>query len=383
MAKYTLAFVIERYFEFGGLQRDMRRLARACAEAGHDVKVFTSKWDGLAEQLFGIEIVDFRSSSNHKTVKKIEDFVRSLRKKNKFDCITGFHRMRGLDVYFCGDTCLKAKLQRNNRTWLRFLPRYRTYLEMEDAVFGRTSNTDIMLLSAIELENIQRIYKTASERIYLLPPGIDRDRLTAEPLVGERRTQFRSEFGIREDDFMILTVGSSFRTKGIDRSIHAIASLPDALKKRCHYVVVGLGKYRKFSAIAQRADIGDRISFAGGHEDISNFYYAADMLIHPARTENTGTTLLEAMVTSLPVIATGNCGYARYINEAKGGQVCREPFEQVQLNEALCEILANDQARIQYGQNGQDYCETADIYNMIEEGVRVIVGRAMGNRGGK
>ena len=75
MATYKLAFIIERYFEFGGLQRDMRRFALACVREGHDVTVFTNRWEGSQEPLIAIEIIDIRMSSNHRTIKKIEDFV--------------------------------------------------------------------------------------------------------------------------------------------------------------------------------------------------------------------------------------------------------------------------------------------------------------------
>lgn len=180
---------------------------------------------------------------------------------------------------------------------------------------------------------------------------------------------------------MILTVGSSFHTKGIDRVIYAIASLPDELKKRCRYIVAGLGKEKTFEVIAQKAGIGDRVCFTGAHQDISNFYNAADLLVHPARTENTGTTLLEAMVTGLPVIVTENCGYAHYVQKANAGRVCPEPFEQVQLNILLRDILANDGQQEEYAKNGRQYCLNADIYSMIEKGVQVIINRAEKNRG--
>lgn len=380
MTTYKLAFIIERYFEFGGLQRDMRRFALACAREGHDVTVFTNRWEGSQEPLIAIEIIDIRMSSNHRTIKKIEDFVYDLRRENKFDCITGFNRVGGLDVYFGGDICLKAKLQQQHQMWRRFLPRYRTYLELEAAVFGQASDTDIMLISSMESETIQRVYRTASERIHLLPPGIDRDRFVANFLLGEKRNRFRKEFSIQNDDLMILTVGSSFRTKGIDRAIHAIASLPQDLKRRCRYVVVGQDNENKFGAMARKMGIGDHVFFTGGRNDIACFYHAADVLLHPARTENTGTTLLEAMVTGLPVLATENCGYAHYIQDANAGAVCPEPFQQAKLNTLLRAILANSGQQQEYAKNGREYCQNANIYSMIEKGVQVIVNRAEKNR---
>ena len=380
MTTYKLAFIIERYFEFGGLQRDMRRFALACAREGHDVTVFTNRWEGSQEPLIAIEIIDIRMSSNHRTIKKIEDFVYDLRRENKFDCITGFNRIGGLDVYFGGDICLKAKLQQQHQMWRRFLPRYRTYMELEAAVFGQASDTDIMFISSMESETIQRVYRTASERIHLLPPGIDRDRFVANFLLGEKQNRFRKEFSIQDDDLMILTVGSSFRTKGIDRAIHAIASLPQELKKRCRYVVVGQGNENKFGAMARKMGIGDHVFFTGGRNDIACFYHAADVLLHPARTENTGTTLLEAMVTGLPVLATENCGYAHYIQDANAGAVCPEPFQQAKLNTLLRAILANSDQQQEYAKNGREYCQNANIYSMIEKGVQVIVNRAEKNR---
>jgi len=383
MTPYKLAFIIERYFEFGGLQRNMRQFALACATQGHDVTVFTGRWDGPDEPTLNVQTVDWNMPSNHGTIRKMEAFVRNLRQTGNFDCITGFNRVGGLDIYYGGDVCLKAKLQQQHRMWLQFLPRYRTYLQFEAAVFGPGSNTEIMLISPAEKENFQRIYNTASDRICLLPPGIDRKRLTAHPLTGEQRDQFRQSFGLRKNDLMVLTVGSSFHTKGIDRAIHAVSGLTPELKNRCRYIVVGLGKDKKFKAIAQKEGVGDHVCFTGGRHDIANFYHAADILLHPARTENTGNTLLEAMVAGLPVIATENCGYAYYIREADAGAVCPVPFDQAQLNQILNDILIDEQHRIQCGNNGRTYCETADIYSRIERGTQIILNRAENNRGNR
>lgn len=380
MDKYNLAFVIERYFEFGGLQRDMLRIALACARSGHNVTIFTSVWQGPMDDTLKVEIVDFSACSNHRTIKNIERFVQSLQKKKEFDCITGFNRVGGLDVYFGGDPCLKAKLRQKKRDWLRFLPRYRTYLQMEATVFSSESSTDILLISPSELADIRDLYKTDSAKVHLLPPGIDRERITRNLLNDEARQSFRRDLGVAENELMILSIGSGFHTKGVDRSIAAISALPEQLKNSCRYIVVGIGKKKSFQNIADLAGIGSRIVFTGGRPDVGNFYYAADLLLHPARTETAGHTLLEAMMIGLPVLVTENCGYAHHVEKAKGGRLCPEPFEQLQLNKILREILTCKHDLIQYGKNGLNYCETTDIYSMIEKAVEVILNRAQKNR---
>ena len=84
---------------------------------------------------------------------------------------------------------------------------------------------------------------------------------------------------------------------------------------------------------------------------------AADVLVHPARYDTTGTVILEAIVNGLPVITTAACGYARHVDTAGAGIVVREPFE-FQLFLAALEEARNavtcrawSDAGAKYGQN--------------------------------
>ena len=67
------------------------------------------------------------------------------------------------------------------------------------------------------------------------------------------------------------------------------------------------------------------VEFLKGRSDIPRFLLGADLLIHPAYNENTGTVLLEALVAGLPVLVTDVCGYAHYITDANCGRVVPSP----------------------------------------------------------
>ena len=41
-----LAFVLFKYFPYGGLQRDMVCMAAACQELGYEIHVYTLSWQG-------------------------------------------------------------------------------------------------------------------------------------------------------------------------------------------------------------------------------------------------------------------------------------------------------------------------------------------------
>ena len=119
--------------------------------------------------------------------------------------------------------------------------------------------------------------------------------------------------------------------------------------------------------------VAERVQILKGRSDIPRFLLGADLLIHPAYNENTGTVLLEALVSGLPVLVTDVCGYAHYIAEADAGRVLGSPFEQAQLNQTLAQMLADDAQRAAWGRNGLAYAETADLYSMPERAADVIL----------
>jgi len=118
--------------------------------------------------------------------------------------------------------------------------------------------------------------------------------------------------------------------------------------------------------------------FTGTRDDVNRFYRGADYLIHAPRSENTGTVLIEAMLCSLPVMVTENCGFAKYITAADAGITIPEPFDQQRLNTGLREFMESD-SREKWMANGPAYCENTDLYSLIERAADVIIERAQRN----
>ena len=116
------------------------------------------------------------------------------------------------------------------------------------------------------------------------------------------------------------------------------------------------------------------VEFLKGRSDIPRFLLGADLLIHPAYNENTGTVLLEALVAGLPVLVTDVCGYAHYITDANCGRVVPSPFEQQALDQMLAQMLADDAQRSAWSRNALAFAETADLYSMPQKAADVILG---------
>ena len=209
---------------------------------------------------------------------------------------------------------------------------------MERQVFSGSSDSLIFCLGENQKRYYRAIYSTPNERFHLLPPGIDDIFCDAMKFREERREVTRQELGIADDERALFMVGSAFYAKGADRAIAALAALPDAVAAKTKLFIVGSNDEERFRSFAKRCGIDDRVFFLGARNDVPHLMAAADLLIHPARSEASGIVLLEALCCGTPVLCSGNCGYAHYVHEA-GCVVLLRPFRQSHFNRALKLIL--------------------------------------------
>ena len=340
-----LAFCLFKYFPFGGLQRDFLHIATACRDRGHEIHVFTMKWEGEMPQDFCLSLISAGGLTNHARCRNFSKKVCACLTKGRFDFTVGFNKMHCLDAYYAADPCYKAAMEERKNILYRTGPRYRTYAELEKAVFERASQTHILLIAPQEKAKFIAQYGTPDERFHNLPPGITGDRRLPHN-AEEIRTAVRNEFGVAGDEFMLLMVGSGFTTKGLDRSLAAIAGLPEKLRNKTKLFVIGKGKTKSFEKQARELAISERLTFLGGRDDVPRLMVGADLLLHPARSENTGTVLIEAMALGLPVLATDICGYAFHVRDAGAGLLVPSPFRQEVFNELLHQMIVSPERAI-------------------------------------
>ncbi|WP_373187426.1 glycosyltransferase family 4 protein [Halopseudomonas sp.] len=368
-----LAFVLYKYFPFGGLQRDFMRIARVCQDRGHAIRVYTLIWEGEVPDGFEVLVVPVKAFSNHRRNEKFTAWVQADLARRPVDRVVGFNKMPGLDVYYAADPCFEDKAQTLRNPLYRVWGRYRHFAEYEKAVFAPERGTEILMISEVQKPLFMKHYRTPEDRFHLLPPGIAPDR-RAPPDAAAQRVAFRSEFGLAEDQLLMLQVGSGFKTKGLDRSIAALASLPADLRKRTRLMVIGQDDASIFEAQARAAGVSGQVEFLGGRDDVPRFLLGADLLVHPAYNENTGTVLLEALVAGLPVLVTDVCGYAHYIEDADCGRVIPTPFQQRHFNQTLSQVLDDRDVRLRWHENALAFADRADLYSLPERAADVILG---------
>lgn len=348
-----LAFCIFNFFPHGGVERDMLRIASACLAHGHEIDVYTMRWRGRIPEKLNVRIVPVFALTNHGRAKAFSKKVHRFIDKENYDLMVGFNKMPALDICFVGDLCFKTKMKQSKNFLCRLLPRYRTYLKLEESVFGLHSNTMIMLLTPKQQEEYHAAYNTSYDRMVILPPGL-------EYKVPKEAIQASSN--------VLLFVASQFYNKGLDRGIKALASLnrPEVQLK-----IIGGDDPKSFLVLANKLKVHQQVKFLGAKDNLFDDMMAASVLIHPARVEAAGMVLLEAIIAGLPVLTTAHCGYAFHIENANAGIVLDEPFSQATCNQALASML-NAEQQIKWQQNALKYAKIADLYHMGEKAVQCI-----------
>ena len=367
-----LAFCLYKFFPFGGLQRDFLRIALACQMRGHAIRVYTLSWQGEVPAGFEVVTVPVRALTNARRYEKFSAWVGRDLAQRPAARVVGFNKMPGLDVYFAADPCYEEKAQTLRNPLYRISGRYRHFAAYERAVFAADSRTEILMISQVQQPFFEKHYATPKSRFHLLPPGIARDR-RAPPEAPAIRAAFRAEFGLADDDLLLLQIGSGFKTKGLDRSLQALAHLPADLRGRARLIAIGQDEPSQFKRMAAGLGLAGQVDILAGRDDIPRFLLGADLLVHPAYNENTGTVLLEALVAGLPVLCSAVCGYAHYIDEAAGGRVIPEPFAQATMDDLLQEILLDRAQRAVWQRNALAWAEHADIYSNAERAAEIIL----------
>jgi UDP-glucose:(heptosyl)LPS alpha-1,3-glucosyltransferase len=363
------AFCLIKYFPFGGQQKNFLQIAKACLSRGHQIDVFTTSWQGKIPEGFHVSVLPVRGLTNHRRREAFAATLNQIVTAKPYDAMVGFNKMPGLDVYYAADTCFAAKAHARNFLY-RLTARSRSYLNLEKAVFDRHASTEILLLSEQEKAVFRRYYGTPEYRFHLLPPGISKNCLRPANAV-EIRNELRCELTIGSETNIVLMVGSGFKTKGVDRAIRAISALPSTLRKQTILLVVGQGKALPFRWLAWRLGVAGQVLFLQGRKDILRFFLAADLLLHPAYLENTGTVLIEAMAAGLPVLATAVCGFSYHIERAAAGIIIPSPFEQDMLNQYLVKMLTSDK-QAQWQQHGKAYVANTDVFSRAEKAADII-----------
>lgn len=112
-----------------------------------------------------------------------------------------------------------------------------------------------------------------------------------------------------------------------------------ARRSSANLILVGPGDdRRKLEDLAASLGIAERVQFTGGVADPSDYLRAADLFVLPSVAEGMSNSLLEAMATALPCIASRIAGNTDLIDDGRHGRLVERP-EASSWSAAILELL--------------------------------------------
>jgi sugar transferase (PEP-CTERM/EpsH1 system associated) len=155
------------------------------------------------------------------------------------------------------------------------------------------------------------------ERIRVIPNGVDTQLFSPDV---SRRKRARERFGYSPEDLVLGSVGRMVPIKGHDTMLRAGEVLLERNKK-VRLLLVGAGPDldRHQSYVKSSLLLKDRVIFAGASFDVAELYQAMDVFLLPSISEGLSNTLLEAMATGLPCIATDVGGNPELVSHGQEG----------------------------------------------------------------
>lgn len=369
-----VALSIFKYFPGGGLQMSMMRIAKEFSSRNIQVVIFCMEYEtpeipeGICFRKLPVRAFSWRGK-----VKKFEKLLQKELKQENFTVHIAFSRLARAEWFFAAD--MPFAVNDRKRSFLqKLMPRYRFFSAIEKKLFSQDGQTRILSVSPKAAKEYQNIYSTPDSRIVQLPPGIDNRFANAWKLRAQR-DDLRRQIGVGEDDILLVQVSSSFHVKGVDRSIAALASLPEYFRSRTRLMVIGRGDISGYRNFASRCGVRNQVIFAGYREDVPELIAAADLMIHPARSEAGGSVLLEALACGTPVLCSGGCGFAAIIKEA-GSLVLPRRFRQKILDRTLMVALSTPEKITDLQREAENYGRNAEFFCREKYAVDVITGNA-------
>lgn len=154
-----------------------------------------------------------------------------------------------------------------------------------------------------------------ADRVRVLRNGVDLERFRPTD-----RAPVRAKLGI--EGRVLLSVGLLIPRKGHDLTIQALATLPGFT-----LLIAGIGpEENRLRQLAADLGVASRVRFLGAiaHDELPDYYSAADAMVLASSREGLANVLLESIACGTPVVATDVNGTREVVADPVAGVLVAE-----------------------------------------------------------
>lgn len=173
-------------------------------------------------------------------------------------------------------------------------------------------SADKLIVIDRDTKNLLIKQNIATEKIQIIPPGVDTDKY----------------YPSREDTikFTLITSSALIERKQVQLIIKSFAI---ALKKipNLKLIIVGDGPQKEsLQLLSEKLNIQTNITFVGlvANKNIHRYYHQADMYLNMSKSEGFATVSLESLASGLALISTSVGGFKDVIQEGVNGYIINQ-----------------------------------------------------------
>ena len=177
----------------------------------------------------------------------------------------------------------------------------------------------------------------------------------------------RSQLGVKDDVFLILSVGELIPRKNHEVVIKALSVLDkENLLGNIQYIVCGQGKYKSnLEMLVNELGLRHHVHFLGFRSDVSEICKSADVFVFMSNQEGLPVALMEAMACSLPVICSDIRGNTDLVEDNITGLISNSNPEDVA--NAIIKMKNNPELRDRLSNRALEKIKKFDLDNIEDE----------------
>ena len=163
---------------------------------------------------------------------------------------------------------------------------------------------------------------------------------------------------------MILSVGELNTNKNHEVIIRAISNIK---RDDIHYFIAGEGKLKEYLyKLSEELGIKNKVHLLGFRKDINELYKISDIFCFPSKREGLSVSLMESMVSGLPIVCSDIRGNSDLVKKNMNGFLCN--YNSVDDFKKAIESLINDSDLCyKFTTNNQKDISKFSIENVIKK----------------
>jgi sugar transferase (PEP-CTERM/EpsH1 system associated) len=219
-----------------------------------------------------------------------------------------------------------------------------------------------------------------SDRVAQIYNGVDLRRF--HPPTGSHPSLGPESFAL-PGTLVVGTVGRMVAVKDqltlVRAFLHLLQTTPEA-RKRLRLVMIGDGPLREVASQMLQAGSASHLAWLPGERsDIPDIMRSLDMFVLPSLREGLSNTILEAMASGAPVIATRVGGNPELVEEGQTGMLV-SPADPVRLAEAMRAYLVEPGLSTSHGHAGRKRAEARFSMEAMVNGYLAVYDAVLGRK---